>query len=131
MASSGSTSDNKEINQEDDVTLFVAYDGKWEYDSKEWFFESSKCSVMVIPKHITLSEITDTLIKQFNVNKELYRLKLNVHYIPGSPWFHVTEIQNVKDLSVFISETSKTRLPLCVSRSLAWDAQAEVDGKKK
>nr|GEY68047.1 ankyrin repeat family protein [Tanacetum cinerariifolium] len=126
-----SLSTESDVNHEDDVTLFVAYDGEWEYDSKEWFFQNSKCSVMVVPKHITLSETTDTLIKQFKVNKELYHLKLEVHYRTGSPWFHVTEIQNDKDLSVFISETSKTSLPLCVSRSLVWDAQAEVDGERR
>ncbi|GKG48354.1 hypothetical protein Tco_0510239, partial [Tanacetum coccineum] len=38
-----------------------------------------------------------------------------VHYRTGSPWFPVTEIENDKDLSVFISETSKTKLPLCVT----------------
>ncbi|GJT34828.1 ankyrin repeat family protein [Tanacetum coccineum] len=117
-----STSDNNHIS-EDDVTLFVAYDGEWEYDSKEWSFENSKSSIMVVPKRITLSEITGILNKQFKVNAELYELKLEVHYrTTGSPWFPVTEIQNNKDLSVFISETSKTRLPLCVSRSLDWYA---------
>nr|GEY08595.1 ankyrin repeat family protein [Tanacetum cinerariifolium] len=127
-----STESGDNINHEDDVTLFVAYDGKWEYDNKEWFFENSKSSTIDIPKRITLSEITDILNKQFKVNKELYHLKLEVHYRTGSPWFPVTEIQNDKDLSVFISETSKTRLPLCVSRSLVWYAQADkVDEERR
>ncbi|GJW57405.1 hypothetical protein Tco_0104136 [Tanacetum coccineum] len=100
----------------DHVTLFVAYDGEWEYDGKEWFFKNSESSIVVVPKRITLSEISDILYKQFKVNKELYHFKLEVHYRTGSPWFPVTKIQNNKDLSVFISETSKTRLPLCVTR---------------
>ncbi|GJR45346.1 ankyrin repeat family protein [Tanacetum coccineum] len=118
-----STESGGNINHQDDVTVFVAYDGKWEYDNKEWFFENSESSIMDVPKRITLSKITDILNKQFDVNKELFRLKLEVHYRTGSPWFPVTEIQNDKGLSVFISETSKTRLPLCVSRSLAWDVR--------
>ena len=100
----------------DHVTVFVAYNGKWEYDRKEWFFKNSKSSIMVVPKHITLSEITDILYKQLKVDKKLYRLKLEVHYRTGSPWFPVTEIQNNQDLSVFISVTSKTKLPLCVTQ---------------
>ncbi|GKA35080.1 hypothetical protein Tco_0721571 [Tanacetum coccineum] len=125
-----STESGGNINHEDDVTLFVAYDGKWEYDNKEWFFENSKSSTMDVPKRITLSEITDKLYKQFKINKELYHLKLEVHYrTTGSPWF--PEIQNEKDLSVFISETSKTRHPLCVSRSLAWDAQVSSNRRSK
>ncbi|PWA65999.1 ankyrin repeat-containing domain, PGG domain, Gag-polypeptide of LTR copia-type [Artemisia annua] len=110
-----STSNNNDMN-EDHVTVFVAYNGNWEYDRKEWFFENSKSSIMVVPKRITLLEITDILHKQLKVNKEGYRLKLEVHYRTGSPWFPVTEIQNDQDLLVFISETSKTRLPLCVTR---------------
>nr|GEX04079.1 ankyrin repeat family protein [Tanacetum cinerariifolium] len=69
-----STSDNNNIS-EDDVTLFVAYDGKWEYDNKEWFFENSKSSTMDVPKRITLSEISDNLYKQFKVDT-YDRLKL-------------------------------------------------------
>ncbi|PWA53839.1 ankyrin repeat-containing domain, PGG domain, Gag-polypeptide of LTR copia-type [Artemisia annua] len=110
-----STSNNNNIN-EDDVAVFVAYNGKWEYEDKEWFFKNSRSSMIVVSKHITLSEITDNLIKQFKVDKEFYRLKLEVHYRTGSPWFPVIEIQNNQDLSVFISETSKTKLPLCVTR---------------
>nr|GEZ94975.1 ankyrin repeat family protein [Tanacetum cinerariifolium] len=100
--------------RKDHVTLFVVYDGKWEYDNKEWFFKNSKGSMLVVPKHITLSEITDILYDKFNVNKLLYHLMLEVHWI-GSPWYPVIKIKNDKDLSVFISETSKTKLPLCVT----------------
>lgn len=101
----------------DHVTVFVAYNGKWEYDRKKWFFENSKSSIMVVPKHITFSEITDILHQQLKVNKRFYRLKLEVNYRTGSsPWFPVIEVKNNQDLSVFISETAKTRLPLCVTR---------------
>nr|GEY50605.1 ankyrin repeat family protein [Tanacetum cinerariifolium] len=101
--------------QKHHVTLFVAYDGKWEYDDKEWFFKNSEGSMLVVPKHITLSEITDILYAKFDVDKFLYHLMLEVHWI-GSPWYPSIKIQNDKDLSVFISETSKTKLPLCVTR---------------
>nr|GEW88380.1 ankyrin repeat family protein [Tanacetum cinerariifolium] len=109
-----STSKNNDIS-EDHVTVFVAYDEKWEYDGKEWFFKNSKGSMLVVPKHITLSEMTDILHDKICVNKLLYRLKLEVHWT-GSPWFPVIEIQNDKDHSVFISETLKKELPLCVTR---------------
>nr|GEU87973.1 ankyrin repeat family protein [Tanacetum cinerariifolium] len=102
--------------RKDDVTLFVAYNGKWEYDGKEWFFKNSKSLVLVVPKYITLPQITDILNKQLEVDKKLYHLKLEVHYRTGSHWFPVTQIQNNQDLSVFISETSKAKLPLCVTR---------------
>ncbi|PWA71150.1 ankyrin repeat family protein [Artemisia annua] len=115
MASSSTTSD-RNINTEDHAIVFVAYNGKWEYDGKEWFFKNSRSSIMVVPKHVTLSEITGILYKQLKVNKKLYRLKLEVHYRTGSPWFPVTEIQNNQDLLVFISVTSKTKLPLCVTQ---------------
>nr|GEY30483.1 ankyrin repeat family protein [Tanacetum cinerariifolium] len=42
MAYLGTTSNIKNEIKEDHVTLFVAYDGKWEYDGKEWFFKNSK-----------------------------------------------------------------------------------------
>ncbi|PWA81682.1 ankyrin repeat family protein [Artemisia annua] len=110
-----STGNNNDIS-EDHAIVFVAYNGKWEYDDKEWFFKNSRSSIMVVPKHVTLTEITGILYKQLKVNKKLYRLKLEVHYRTGSPWFPVTEIQNNQDLSVFISVTSKTKLPLCVTQ---------------
>nr|GEX07667.1 reverse transcriptase domain-containing protein [Tanacetum cinerariifolium] len=69
-----------------------------------------------VPKHITLSEIRDILNNNFNVNKKLSRLKFEVHYRTGSPWFPIIEIRNDRDLSQFISETSKTKVPLCVTR---------------
>nr|GEY39000.1 ankyrin repeat family protein [Tanacetum cinerariifolium] len=72
--------------------------------------------MLVVPKHITLSDMIDILYEEFHVDKLLYRLMLEVHYRTESPWFPVIEIQNDNDLSVFISETSKTKLPLCVSR---------------
>ncbi|PWA38119.1 hypothetical protein CTI12_AA585010 [Artemisia annua] len=107
---------NKNGSNDDHVTIFVAYNGKWEYYRKEWFFVDFKSSIMVVPKHVTLSEITDILHKQFEADKEFCSLKLEVNYRTGSPWFPVTEIQNDQDLWVFISETLKTKLPLCVTR---------------
>ncbi|GJY05162.1 hypothetical protein Tco_0371102 [Tanacetum coccineum] len=124
-----STESGGNINHEDRVTLFVAYDGKWEYDSKEWIFKNSKGSMFVVPKHITLSEINEILYDKFYVNKWLYRLKLEVHWT-GSPWFPLVEIQNDKDLSVFISETSKKELPLCVTRLKKDETDVDEERRK-
>nr|GFA10067.1 hypothetical protein [Tanacetum cinerariifolium] len=145
-----STESGGNINHEDDVTLFVAYDGEWEYDSKEcrslvwdaqaeidgerrkyyatvfvkfngeWeyedeeriIFKNFESSTIFVPKRITLSEIFDILHKHLHVNKKLYSFNLEVQHGTEDP----SEIENNQDLSAFISETSETKLPLCVTR---------------
>ncbi|GKF13923.1 hypothetical protein Tco_0055385, partial [Tanacetum coccineum] len=114
----------------DSLTVFVAYNGKWEYDDKEWFFKNSKSETIFVPKHITLSDIIDILSDKFKVDEKLYRLKLEVHYRTGSPWFPVTHIFKDEHLSVFISETSKTKVPLCVTR-LKKEEETDVDEERR
>ena len=105
----------------DQVRIFVAYDGKWEWDGKEWLFKDSKGSIMAVSKYVTLSQITDILCTKFDVDQDSYGLKLEVYYRVGFPWFPIIEIKCDEDLSLFISESSITKLPLCVTAVLKDD----------
>ena len=51
---------------------------------------------------------------------------MEVHYRVGSPWFPIIEIECDEDLSLFISESSKTKLPLCVTPVLKDDVAEGV-----
>ncbi|PWA83261.1 ankyrin repeat family protein [Artemisia annua] len=130
-----SSSSNNDVNEgldsykarpRDHVRVFVAYNGKWKWDGKEWLFENSKGSLMVVSKYVTLSQITDILNTKFNVDQDSCGLKLEVHYRFGSPWFPIIEIEDDHDISAFISESSKTKLPLCVTPVLKDDVAEGV-----
>nr|GFC21730.1 ankyrin repeat family protein [Tanacetum cinerariifolium] len=73
---------------------------------------------MLVSKDITLSQITDILIRELDVLEKKFRLKLEVQYKVGSLDFPIIEIEDDDDLLVFISETLKTKIPLCVTRVL-------------
>ncbi|GKA96858.1 hypothetical protein Tco_0818953 [Tanacetum coccineum] len=110
----------------DYATVFVEYNGVWEYDGKEWFFRNSKSSTIFLPKHITLSEIIDILYEHLDVNKKLYRFNLEVQHGIEYP----SKIEYNQDLSVFISETLETKLPLCVTR-IYDEISSEVAGERR
>ncbi|GKB09506.1 ankyrin repeat family protein, partial [Tanacetum coccineum] len=105
------------------VPVFVAYNGKWEWEGKELLFMESKGSIMVVSKYVTLSQITDILCTKFDVDRDSRGLKLEVYYRIGFP---IIEIECDEDLSLFISESSKTKLLLCVTVVLKADVAEGV-----
>ncbi|GKA54052.1 hypothetical protein Tco_0753001 [Tanacetum coccineum] len=117
--------------RKDNVTVFIAYDGKWEYDDdkERMIFKNSKSSTIFVPRCITLSEITDILYEHLDVDKKLYRLKLEVNHETERHRLSRIKIQSDFDLSEFISETSETKLLLCVTR--IYDAISSDDAGER
>nr|GFB98872.1 hypothetical protein [Tanacetum cinerariifolium] len=116
--------------RKDYATVFVAYNGTWELDEKGLIFKNSKSSTIFVPKRITLSDTTDILYKHLDVDKKLYRLKLEVNN--ETEWYRLcgNEIQNDFDLLEFISKTSETKLLLCVTQ--IYDAiSSDVAGERR
>ena len=96
------------------VYVFVSYNGVWEMHGRKWYFKDAEGEVIPVENDVTYLQLLDILHETFQVDREVYELKLEVPYVCGDQPFAPVQLKNDRQVRVFLGISLKERPVLCV-----------------
>ncbi|XP_062078418.1 uncharacterized protein LOC133782947 isoform X3 [Humulus lupulus] len=97
------------------VYLFVSYNNVWKTDGRKWYFKDIEGEVISIENDVTYLQLLDILHETFQVDREVYELKLEASYVCGDQPFASVQLMNDRQVRVFLGISLKERIVLCVT----------------
>ena len=100
------------------VSVFVAFNGVWELENRDWIFRDAENQVLPVEKGVTYEQLLDILYDELEVDKCVHDLKIEVLYTCLSQSVKPTVIKNDRHVRAFIGLASKfveKLIPLCVT----------------
>ena len=89
------------------VYVFVSYNGVWETDGRKWYFKDAEGEVIPVENDVTYLQLLDILHETFQVDREVYELKLEVPYVCGDQPFAPVQLRNDRQVRVFLGIVRK------------------------
>ncbi|GJS25417.1 ankyrin repeat family protein [Tanacetum coccineum] len=131
MASSSTTRSSNITSNSEERSVFVAYNGKWEWEGKELLFMESKGSIMVVSKYVTLSQITDILCTKFDVDRDSRGLKLEADVVKElDKWRSILILIEESHMAPREDDTAKNRLIKAIRKN-DWVKAREIVNTKE
>ena len=100
------------------VPVYVAFDGNWEMEDRNWVYKDAKSQVILVEKNVTYEQLKAILYGELELDSSVYEIKLEVRYeCPGTGCMP-TVLTADKHVHAFITTSSRSvekMIPLCVT----------------